>query len=183
MMPVPIGLLDGHTWLRVAKASWLDPLDTGPAKRNGGRWNPPQSHATLYLNEDLSTARAQLPRMLDGYPATPEDLDDEFILVRATLPSGQVVADAVTDEGLDALGLPSSYPTYANGRPVRHTACQPIGASVAAQGLRGVRTRSAATEDRSGRELAWFPARPSSKATQVGDPLPLHQWWDADPSD
>jgi len=128
MMPVPIGLLDGHTWLRVAKVSWLDPLDTGHAKRNGGRWNPPQSHATLYLNEDLTTARAQLPRMLDGYPATPEDLDDEFILVRATLPSGQVVADAVTDEGLDALGLPSSYPTYANGRPVRHTACQPIGA-------------------------------------------------------
>lgn len=183
MTPITTGLRDRHTWLRVAKASWLDPLDTTYAKRKGGRWNPPHSYATLYLNEDLATARAQLPKMLEGYPATPEDLDDEFVLVRAQLPSAQVVADAATDEGLDALGLPTSYPTFANGRPVRHATCQPIGASVAAQGLRGVRARSAATEDRSGRELAWFPARPSSKATLVGDPLPLHRWWDTDPSD
>lgn len=183
MTPITIRLPDGHAWLRVAKASWIEPLDTSHAKRDGGRWNPPRSHATLYLSEDLATARSQLPRMLDGYPATPEDLDDEFVLVAATLPSGQVAADAVSDDGLDALGLPRSYPIYANGRPVSHATCQPIGNEVAAQGLRGVRARSAATRDGSGRELAWFPARASSKATVIGDPLPLHLWWDSDPSD
>ncbi|MGI9529016.1 MAG: RES domain-containing protein, partial [Acidimicrobiia bacterium] len=117
MTPITTALPDGHTWLRVAKASWVDPLDTTHAAHSGGRWNPPRSHATLYLNEDVATARSQLPRMLDGFPATPEDLDDEFVLVRATLPSGQVVADAVSDEGLEALGLPGSYPHHANGRP------------------------------------------------------------------
>jgi len=181
--PITLRLPDGHTWLRVAKASWIDPLDTTHARHNGGRWNPPRSHPALYLNEDLATARAQLPRMLDGYPATPEDLDDEFVLVAATLPSGQMVADAVSDHGLEAIGLPTSYPTHPNGRPVRHATCQPIGAGLAEQGLRGVRARSAATKDGSGRELAWFPARASSKATPVGESLPLHQWWDNDPFD
>jgi len=180
--PITTVLPDGHTWLRVAKTSWIDPLNTTYAAHRGGRWNPPHSHATLYLNEDIATARSQLPRMLDGYPATPEDLDgDAFVLIRATLPSGQVVADAASDEGLKALGLPSSYPNHSNGRPVRHATCQPIGAEVAAQGLRGVRARSAATGDASGRELAWFPARPSSQATPHGDPLPLYDWWGNDP--
>jgi hypothetical protein len=181
MTPFIEPLADGHVWLRVAKASWADPLDPTYAKDHGGRWNPPRSHATLYLNEDLATARAQIPRMLEGYPATPEDLDDEFVLVGATLPARQMVADAVSDQGLEALGLPASYPAHANGRPVRRATCQPVGEQVAAMGLRGIRARSAATRDGSGRELAWFPARTTSRATQAGSAIPFHAWWDADP--
>lgn len=182
MRPITRSLPDGHIWLRVAKASWAEPLDPSYAKEYGGRWNPPRSYSALYLNEDLATARAQLPRMLEGYPATAEDLDDEFVLVGATLPSQQEVADAVSDEGLEALGLPTSYPVYSNGRPVRRATCQPIGAEVAREGLRGVSARSAATRDGSGRELAWFPARATSKATPATGAIPLHQWWGTDPT-
>jgi hypothetical protein len=48
--------------------------------------------------------------LLEGQPVHPEDLDPPFVLVASTLPSGQRVADAVTEPGLGSLGLPNSYP-------------------------------------------------------------------------
>lgn len=115
--------------------------------------------------------------MLEGSPVRPEDLEDTFVLVAATLPSHQDVADASTDHGLDALGLPPTYPVDAAGTEVPHSECQPIGSDVKDLGLRGVYAKSAATHDGSGRELAWFPARRSSRATAVGDPIDFDQWW------
>lgn len=176
MNPVAETLPDGHRWLRVADSSWSDPLDPAHARDRGGRWNPPGSFPTLYLNEDLATARAQITALLEDTPVEPDDLDAGFDLAVATLPRGQVVADAVTDRGLNRLGLPDSYPRHANGRPVRHETCQPVGAAVFASGLRGVHARSAAIEDGSGRELAWFPARESSRATLV-ERLAFRDWW------
>lgn len=175
--PVPRRLPNTKLWYRVADGKWGDPLDPTFAQRFGGRWNPPDSHPTLYLNEDLHTARAQIARMLDGSPVRPDDLDPPYVLVTATLPSRQVVADAVTDVGLDALGLPATYPMDSKGDAIPHIVCQPIGSIVKDEGLRGVHTRSAAIADGTGRELAWFPARPSSKATAIGDPRPFSEWW------
>lgn len=169
-------LPDGHRWLRVADPSWSDPLDPGYARDRGGRWNPPGSVLTLYLNEDLATARAQITALLSGSPVEPDDLDVGFDLVVASLPRSQEVADAISDRGLRALGLPDTYPRHPNGRPVRHETCQPVGAAVSAAGLRGVHARSAATEDGSGRELAWFPARESSRATLL-ERLAFRDWW------
>jgi len=166
-----------HHWLRVADAGWEDPLDPEFAGQHGGRWNPPHSHATLYVNENLETARAQIRHMLEGTPVRPDDLDDRYVLVVATLPSRQVVADASTDEGLNALGLPSSYPIDAAGGTVGHSDCQPIGTAVKAADLRGIHARSAATPDGSGRELAWFPARTTSRATARGAPIPFNTWF------
>lgn len=176
MNPKVETLDDRHRWLRVADSSWDDPLDPTYAQTHGGRWNPPASFPTLYLNEDLPTARAQVTALLRGSPVDADDLDDGFDLVVATLPRSQEVADALSDEGLDALGLPDTYPRYRNGRPVRHDVCQPIGDKVHEAGLRGVHARSAATEDGSGHELAWFPARPSSRATLV-ERLSYRDWW------
>ena len=51
-----------HLWVRVAKPDWKDPLDASFAGTHGGRWNPPRSWPTLYLNRDLDTARAQVMR-------------------------------------------------------------------------------------------------------------------------
>ena len=167
---------DGHRWLRVADPLWEDPLDPSFAEVFGGRWNPPGSFPTLYLNEDLRTARAQVTALLRESPVTPDDLDQGFDLVVATLPRSQDVADAVSGDGLEALGLPETYPKYRNGRPVRHDVCQPVGRSVREAGLRGVHARSAATDDGSGRELAWFPARESSKAT-LEERIPYRDWW------
>ncbi len=161
----------------MADEKWEDPLDPAFAGRSGGRWNPPGSFPTLYLNEDVGTARAQIHKMLEGSPVRPEDLDPPYVLVAATLPSRQIVADAVTNQGLDALDLPSSYPMDASGHRVARATCQPIGSVVKAVGLRGVHARSAATPDGTGRELAWFPARSTSKATPIGDPLPFITWW------
>jgi hypothetical protein len=175
--PIPRRLPNTKRWYRVADEKWDHPLDPDFAQRFGGRWNPPNSHPTLYLNEDLHTARAQIARMLDRSPVRPDDLDTPYVLITATLPARQVVADAVTDVGLDGLGLPETYPVDDDGATVPHTTCQPIGSAVKDEGLRGVHTRSAATPDGTGRELAWFPARTASRATAIGDPLPFSSWW------
>lgn len=179
MKPVVERLQDGWLWLRVADSSWDDPLDPSFAADQGGRWNPPKSFPTLYLNEDLATAKLQIEAMTDGFPVRPDDLDDGFDLIVATLPGSQDVADAVTESGLVALGLPKTYPRYGNGRPVRRGACQPVGREVHDAGLRGVKARSALADDRSGRELAWYPARPSSHATLVRR-IPFREWWSLD---
>jgi len=169
-------LRDGHRWLRVADEHWDDPLDPTFAQVHGGRWNPPHSFPVLYLNEDIDTARAQIRHLLAGQPVGPEDLDPPYVLVTATLPRSQLVADAVTDEGLIELGVPVTYPVE-NGMPVPWKRCRPVGVEVHDAGLRGVHCRSAATSDGSGRELAWFPARPASRARPVGDPVPFREWW------
>jgi hypothetical protein len=103
------------------------------------------------------------------------------VLVAATLPREQICADAATPAGLVALGLPASYPLEADGTAVAHTRCQGLGERVHAAGLRGVWCISAATVDGVGRELAWFPATPRSRARPVWDePLPLGAWRNAD---
>ncbi len=43
--------------------------------------------------------------VLEGSPVRPEDLDEQFVLIAAALPSRQRVVDAVTDDGLEMLGL------------------------------------------------------------------------------
>lgn len=179
MTPEILSLPDGRIWLRVAKEAWADPLDPSPAKGHGGRWNLPGSFDALTLNGDVLTARAQIQRMLQGSPVTEDDLDDSapFVLVPATIPRRQHVADAASEAGLSALGLPVTYPRKRTGRAVPRAACQPVGSAVHDAGLRGVWCRSAATPDGIGRELAWFPARPSSRAQAVGKhPLPYGAW-------
>ena len=175
--PLPEQLSDDRPWLRVADVSWDDPLDPSFAEQHGGRWNPPGSFPTLYLNEDIETARAQVRRMLDGWPIEAEDLDPPFVLVTLRLPGRQIAADATTDKGLSRLGLPATYPIDAAGAEVPKELCQPIGVAVKLVGMRGVHSRSAATPDGSGRELAWFPARRSSKARRIGTDQSFNDWW------
>jgi hypothetical protein len=124
------------------------------------------------------TARANLRRFIAAWPYEPEDLrsDTGPLLVGATLPRDQAVADAHTPAGLAALELPVSYPRPRGDVLVSHERCQPIGAAVRAQGLRGVRARSAQTADGTGRELAWFPASARSHA-RPGPVLPFEDWF------
>jgi hypothetical protein len=165
----------------VADPAWRDPLDPSYAERHGGRWNAPDSHAALYLNADVATARRRIDRMLAGSPVRLEDLDDgAYVLVAATLPRAQVCADALTRRGLKAMALPATYPVGSDGEVVGHAACQRAGARVRAAGLRGVWCISASSREGDGRELAWFPATRRSVARPVWPaPLPLGQWRDA----
>lgn len=86
------------------------------------------------------------------------------------------MADAHSPRGVAALHLPATYPLDANGKPVPHARCQPIGQSINDAGLRGVRARSAQSPDGAGRELAWFPATARSRARRV-ETLEFDRWF------
>lgn len=171
-------LPDDHEWVRICEAGWDDPLDPTFARQRGGRWNPPGSWRTLYLNEDVVTARLNLDRFIAGWPYEPEDLDDAAgpHLAVATLPRNQTVADIHRPEGVAAAGLPSTYPVDDAGRPVSHATCRQVGERVHAAGLRGVRCRSAQTPNGAGRELAWFPATARSRA-HLRSRLAFTEWF------
>lgn len=162
-------LPDGHEWWRIARREWRDPLDPAHAAQRGGRWNPPGSFPTLYLNEDMVTARLNLRTFIAGWPYEPEDLDDDAgpHLAIATLPRDQTVADVHTPGGVAAVGLPPTYPVDARGVLVDHVTCQQVGRDVHKGGLRGVRSRSAQGPHGAGREVTWFPATRRSRAHLV----------------
>jgi len=176
--PRPVSLPDGRIWLRLAEPEWEDPFDAWFAAVEGGHWNAPDSFPTLYLHANVGTARMQIERLLEGTPFTLDDIDDDaYVLVAARLPRDQRCADAVTSAGLEALGLPRSYPIDSRGRFIGRARCQPIGARVRDARLRGVWCISGAKRDGSGRELAWFPATRRSRARPVWRaPLPLGSW-------
>jgi hypothetical protein len=171
-------LRDGHEWLRICEADWSDPLDGTYAERAGGRWNAPGSWRTVYLSEDLVTARLNLRRFIAGWPYEPEDLrsDTGPQLAVATLPRNQTVADVHTPEGVAAAGLPATYPLDDGGDLVGHAVCREVGRRAHERGLRGVRCRSAQAPDGAGRELAWFPATARSHAT-VSECLGFDDWY------
>jgi RES domain-containing protein len=178
--PRTVRLDDGRTWWRVADLAWDDPVDPTWADRTGGRWNTPGDGPTLYLNADTATARAQVGRMLQGTAIDPEDLRDDapFVLVPVGLPARQRVADATTDVGLQALGLPRTYPRRARGGEVPWSECRRAARAVRAAHLRGVLSRSAAADH--GQELAWFPAR--GARAEVTGPVQQFGVWRHEPA-
>lgn len=159
-------------YCRVADPEWDDSLDPSYAASQGQRWNPPGTEC-LYLNRDEQTARANVARRFVGLAYGPEDLDPATapVLVEVTLPAGQA-ADAYSDGGLASLGLPDTYPHNADGRPMPHSTCQPIGTAVLDAGLDGVDYRSAAADG--DRELAWFPR---GRAAQQRSRRTFNDWW------
>lgn len=159
--------------LRVADPDWPDPLNATYAAQGGGRrWNPP-GLPCLYLNCDPATARANVQRMFVGLPYGPEDLDPATapVLVEVDVPAGRA-ANAYSDEGLAALGLPMTYPLDLDGSVIPHATCKPHGRDAFDRGLDGVDARSAASGG--DRELAWFPR---DRTPAAGPPVPFDEWW------
>lgn len=155
-------LARGGTYLRVADPSWNDPLSPRHAHRHGGRWNPPGAFGVTYLNASHAVARAQVRHQLEPRGIRPEDLDpsEAPVLVRTELPDDRYV-DAVTDGGIESLGLPATYPLDPAGKVVPHGVCQPIGLRAWEAGEPGIACRSAArTAPAGGEELAHFGRRP-----------------------
>ena len=151
----------GGAYLRVADPNWEDPLDGRFAQRAGGRWNPPRSFPVVYLCGSVPVARANVFRKLTGLPYGPEDLGPETapVLVETEVPRA-LYADAATARGLDALGLPPTFPRTASGRIVGHRRCQAIGQAAWDAGERGIACLSAApTAPPGDEELAWFERR------------------------
>ena len=171
-------LSNQHEWFRICEASWDDPLDPSFAQTRGGRWNPPGSWPTLYLNEDVVTARLNLARFIADWPYEPEDLADGTgpQLAIAHLPRRQRVADLHSPEGVAAVGLPDSYPLAVADELVDHNTCQQVGEQVQTAGLRGIRCRSAQAPHGAGREVAWFPATARSQAHLIAR-HPYTEWF------
>ena len=168
MRSIPIG----GTYYRVADPHWEDPLDPSHAAISGQRWNPPGLQC-LYLNEDTSTARNNIAHRFTGLPYGPEELKptESPVLIIVEVPAG-LALDAVSDEGLTAVGLPVTYPLDSYGTTLAYDVCQPIGAAAHDAGLDGVASRSATQGG--GRELAWFPR--SEPAVATGR-LAFETWW------
>jgi hypothetical protein len=81
------------------------------------------------------------------------------MLVHTSVPEDDYV-DAVSDEGLGALGLPATYPIDERGAAVPHAACQPIGQAAWDAGEPGIACRSAASSAPArAEELAFFARR------------------------
>ena len=171
-------LPDAHHWLRICDQAWTDPLDDSFAQRRGGRWNPPRSWRTLYLNEDVVTARLNLTAFVAAWPYEPEDLRSATgpTLAVARLPRDQWVVDVHSPAGVAAVGLPSTYPHDASGDLVSHRRCRDIGERSKGEGFRGVRCRSAQAPRGAGREVAWFPATSRSRAHLV-ERISFDEWY------
>lgn len=172
---IDVVLPHDHVWLRLVKPHYDDPFGTRHAQRRGGRWNPPASWPTLYVNEDMSSVHAQLRRLFLGRGIEPDDLDDgaPVLLAAATLPARQHVADIVSDGGVVAAGLPGTYPLDHRRREVAHDVTREVGEQANASGLRGVWCRSATQV---GRELAWFPAPRATARPVWPHPRPFGSW-------
>jgi RES domain-containing protein len=171
-----------HLWVRVCRSDWVDPFDGSFAAERGGRWTPPGSWPTVYLSRDVTTARLQVARLLEGTSVVPDDLtDDAFELVAARLPRGQRAADLVSTAGLDAAGLPDGYPDDGSGARVGHAVCQAVAVQAHDDGLDGIECRSAASLAGTGRELAWWPRGRSARSR--GGRVPYGSWRGGDVTD
>jgi RES domain len=130
---------------RLAEPHWADPLDTEFSKQHGGRWNAPGAYGVLYLNANLVVARAQVEHRLAGHPFDIEDLDPvtQHDLVEVDVQEIDAL-DLVTDDGLQAVGLPAGYPLDAHGNAVTHSQCHPVGQAAYDEPLPAIACRSAA---------------------------------------
>lgn len=61
-------------WLRHQAAGWRYSAPGAGARTVGGRWNPPQSFATLYLAESEQVAEAELRRLAKRMGTTVADM-------------------------------------------------------------------------------------------------------------
>jgi hypothetical protein len=173
----------GGSYNRLADPSWANPLDTSYSQQRGGRWNPPGSFGALYLNRDLRMARLQVLHKLSGHPYGVEDLDEaeQHDLVDVEVAEREWL-DCVTAAGLEAVGLPLTYPRHRNGRPVRRATCQPIGRTAFDDGGPGIACRSAATgAPPTDEELGVFDRDPDTGVRMIGR-LSFADWFWGAPS-
>jgi hypothetical protein len=168
---------------RLAEPSWADPLDTSYSRQRGGRWNAPGSFGVLYLNRNLRVARLQVQHKLRGHPYGVEDLDEaeQHDLISLEVAERDWL-DCVTIPGLEAVGLPATYPRHANGRPVRHADSQPIGGAAFDDGRPGIACRSAVTGALpTDEELAVFD-RDADNGVGMTGRQPFAEWFWGAPS-
>jgi RES domain-containing protein len=166
----------GGGYLRVADPEWQDPLDGTYSMRGGKRWNPQGSFPVVYLSATVEVARANCDDWFVGQPYGPLDVEPERapVLVETNVPDDEY-ADALTNAGCTALGLPTTYPFDSSGVEVPWSVCQPIGQRLWDAAERGIACRSAALpRGAAGEELAYFQGGDRLPTLRV---RPLREWY------
>jgi RES domain-containing protein len=163
----------GGSYYRVCKPGGTECADTAHSRLHGGRWNAPGEHGVLHLNRTVRMAALQAHDRFRGEAHSLFDLRPER---RPDLQAFEVeraaYVDAVTDSGLEALGLPPAYPEGAGWER-----CRPLGRAAFEAGERGIacRTACAGGGDPDHEELALFD-RGSPLATP-GERWPFARWF------
>jgi RES domain-containing protein len=123
-----------------------DPLSARGARIHGGRWNPPDSFAVLYLGLDRRTVVDEFERLARRQRRDPADfLPRAFYRYDLTL---QSVLDLRDADALEAIGLSSAELTSD-----QLEACQRVGRAAHNAGREGILAPSAAGD---GTVLALF---------------------------
>ncbi len=171
------------SYKRLAEPSWSDPFDTSYSRQRGGRWYAPGRFGVFYLNRDLRIARLQVLHKLRGQPYGVEDLDEaeQHDLVDVEVAEREWL-DCVTAAGLEAVGLPVTYPRHRNGLPVRHTRCQPVGQAAFDDRRPGIACRSAATGASSTDEELGVFDRDVGASVHMTGTHPFADWFWGGPS-
>lgn len=163
----------GGSYYRVCKPGWADCTDSSFSQVHGGWWNAPGAHRVLYLNRTVRMAALQAMENFRGEAHSLFDLrpDRRPRLQAFDVPQDEYV-DAVTDEGLAALGLPAEYP-----EGVEWNQCQPIGQVAYDAGEPGIACRTACRGggDPDHEELAWFDR--DGISAPVGERLAFDRWF------
>lgn len=163
----------GGSYYRVCKPGWTDCAETSFSQVWGGRWNAPGAHRVLYLNRTVRMAALQAMENFRGEAHSLFDLrpDRRPQLQAFGVPQDEYI-DAVTDEGLAALGLPVEYP-----EGVEWSQCQPIGQAAYESGEPGIACRTACHGggDPDHEELAWFDR--GGIPAPLGERLTFDRWF------
>lgn len=139
--------LDGEAFRHIAEHR--DPLSGSGARLLGGRWNPPESFATLYLGLERETVEREFLRLTRRSNRALEDfLPRRIYRYRFAL---SALLDLRGTEARRSLGLTDAQLAGSDLRP-----CQAIGEAAHGIGLEGVVAPSAAG---AGTVLAVFPDR------------------------
>src|SRR5713226_410482 len=130
--------------------SSTEPLSTVSSLQYGGRWNSPESFPVLYtfLNRNLARTWVEARFNRDGVALTdaqPEILPDLLVLECDIEP----LADLTSDAGLEAVGLPDTYPKGFETEAA-YGITRRIGTQIFNERAQGILTRSATAPTWSG---------------------------------
>ncbi|WP_248243309.1 RES family NAD+ phosphorylase [Microbacterium kunmingense] len=137
-----------------------DPLSGAGARLFGGRWNPKDIFATVYLATPLSACMGEVERMAHSQGTTPEVMLRAAYLLHTIDVADIPIIDLRTDEALAHVGL-----TRADIEDPDWTACQSVGNAAWFLGHAGVLAPSATGN---GYVLAAFETRASAFLTVSG---------------
>lgn len=124
-------------WLRHQAAGWRYSAPGAGARTVGGRWNPPQSFATLYLAESKLVAEAELRRLAKRMGTAVADmLPRDLLTYEIELID---VVDLTSEDAQESVGLSVAASELA---PLER--CQQVGAMAHHLGREAVLAPSAA---------------------------------------